>query len=194
MIKPMPQVVQPKRRRWTRAEYYRMADLGMFAGQRVELVGGEIVEMSAQKDTHVIAVALADEALSIALGTGFWVRIQAPLNLSIHDDPEPDLAVVAGAKRDYIGSANRVKALLVVEVSDTTLRFDRGKKARRYARARIADYWIVNLPAQQVEVYRDPALRDGRYLFAPPLIFKRGQSIIPLAAPNSAVKVDDLLP
>jgi Uma2 family endonuclease len=171
-----------------------MADLGLFRDQRVELVGGEIVEMAAQKDTHVIGVSLTAKAVSKAFGNGYWARIQSPLNLSLYDDPEPDVAVVRGSERDYIGSQNRVDALLVTEVSDTTLRHDRGKKSRRYARAGITDYWIVNLIAQQLEVYRDPAIRDARHQFAPALIFKPGQSVAPLAAPNSSVRVDDLLP
>ena len=127
----MTQLAAPKRHRWTRSEYYRMADMGFFLDKRVELVGGEIIEMAAQKDLHVIGVALAEKAAAAAFGAGYWPRTQAPLNLGVHDDPEPDVAVVIGSARDYIGSKNRVDPLLVIEVSDTTLRHDRVKKARR---------------------------------------------------------------
>jgi Uma2 family endonuclease len=106
-----------------------MADAGLFRGQRVELIGGDIVEMVAQKDTHVIGVSLAAKTIASAFGVGFWVHTQAPLNLGKKDDPEPDVAVVPGSERDYIGSQNRADALLVVEVSDTTLAYDRGRKA-----------------------------------------------------------------
>ncbi len=141
-----------------------------------------------------LAWPLPPKRLGRRLARGIGSEPKSPLNLGKYDDPEPDVAVVRGSGRDYLGSDNRVDALLVVEVSDTTLRFDRGKKALRYARAGIADYWVVNLRAEQLEVYREPALREGRHQFAPALILKRGQSIAPLAAPNDPVRVDDLLP
>jgi Uma2 family endonuclease len=171
-----------------------MADAGLFRGQRVELVGGEIVEMAAQKDTHVIGVSLAAKTIVSAFGVGFWVRTQAPLNLGKKDDPEPDVAVVPGSERDYIGSQNRADALLVVEVSDTTLAYDRGRKARRYARAGIGDYWIVNILDQQLEVYRDPVRRGIHFQFGSVKILRRGEAIAPLAVPQSQIRVDDLLP
>jgi Uma2 family endonuclease len=190
----MTQLTAPKRHRWTRSEYYRMAEIGFFRDQRVELVGGEVIEMAAQKDTQVIGVSLAAKAVGMAFGGSYWVRTQAPLNLGKHDDPEPDVAVVIGSERDYVGSDNRVQALLVIEVSDTTLRLDRSKKTFRYARAGIVDYWIVNLIAGQLEVYRDPQRRGARYEYAPAIILQRGQTIAPLAAPQSQIRVDDLLP
>jgi Uma2 family endonuclease len=117
-----------------------------------------------------------------------------PLNLGVHDDPEPDVAVVIGSARDYIGSKNRVDPLLVIEVSDTTLRHDRVKKGRRYARAGIRDYWIVNLVDGQLEVYRNPHRSGLHFTYDQALVFFKGQSLPPLAAPNSPIKVDDLLP
>jgi Uma2 family endonuclease len=190
----MTQLATPKRHRWTRSEYYRMADMGFFLDKRVELVGGEVIEMAAQKDLHVVGVALAEKAAAAAFGAGYWPRTQAPLNLGVHDDPEPDLAVVIGSARDYIGSKNRVDPLLVIEVSDTTLRHDRVKKVRRYARAGIRDYWIVNLVDHQLEVYRNPHRSGLHFTYDPALVFFRGQSIAPLAAPQSQIRVDDLLP
>ena len=190
----MTQLACPKRHRWTRSEYYRMAEIGLFRDRRVELVGGEVVEMAAQKETHVIGVSLAAKAVSLAFGNGFWARVQAPLNLGPRDDPEPDVAVVVGSERDYIGSKNRVDALLVIEVSDTTLLFDRRRKSHRYARAGIRDYWIVNLLEQQLEVYRNVVLEKKRHRYASTTIRRRGESIAPLAAPQSPSAVDDLLP
>src|SRR5690348_16142661 len=109
----MTQLAAPKRHRWTRSEYYRMAEIGLFKDKRVELVGGEIIEMAAQEDLHVVSVGLAEDAVLAAFGKGYWPSIQAPLNLGPHDDPEPDVAVVIGSKRDYVGSKNRVDPLLV---------------------------------------------------------------------------------
>src|SRR5205085_11511702 len=122
---------------------------------------------------------------------------QSPLNLDKYDDPEPEVAVVVGSERDYVGSDNRADALLVIEVSDTTLAFDRGRKARRYARAGIADYWIVNLPDRRLEVYRNP-MPDGAALFGwrygSAQALGPGERISPLALPGAAVTVADLLP
>ncbi len=150
--------------------------------------------MPAQKDTHVIAVSLTAKAVATAFGEGFWVRTQAPLNLGKHDEPEPDVAVVAGSERDYLGSDNRATALLVIEVSDTTLAFDRGRKARRYARAGITDYWIVNLPDRRLEVYRDPKRQGATYGFGTLAVFGEGEAVTPVAAPAHSVRVADLLP
>src|SRR5437764_5029866 len=98
------QLAEPRKRRWTRAEYHRMADLGLFRGQRVELLAGEVVQMAAQKDTHVIGVSLTAKALAKAFGDGFWPRTQAPLNIDRYSEPEPDVTVVPGSERDYLGS------------------------------------------------------------------------------------------
>lgn len=187
-------LAEPKRRRWTRAEYHRMSDLGLFRGQRVELLGGEVVEMPAQKDTHVIAVSLTAKALAKAFGDGFWVRTQAPLNIDRYNEPEPDVAVVVGSERDYVGSENRADALLVVEVSDTTLGYDRGRKARRYARAGIADYWIVNLVDRRLEVRRGPQRRGRAYQYADVSVYGPGVKLAPLVVPKSPIRVVDLLP
>src|SRR5439155_3890171 len=111
----------PRRRRWTRDEYYRLAEIGFFRDQRVELVDGEIVQMPPQKNFHVIGIDLVHQALQKAFGPGHWVRIQAPLHLRPNSAPEPDLAVVRGSSRDYAATDHPTSALLVVEVSDTTL-------------------------------------------------------------------------
>lgn len=171
-----------------------MADWGMFHGQRVELVGGKVVTMSPQRDTHVISVSLTAKAVGSAFGPGFWARTQAPLNLGRHDDPEPDVVVVVGSERDYIGSDNRIQPLLVIEVSDTTLAFDRGRKARRYARAGIADYWIVNLQDRRLEVYRNPVLQGRRYRYQSIQSLGEQDVVSPLAKPAATIRVSDLLP
>jgi Uma2 family endonuclease len=184
----------PRKRRWTSGEYQRMADAGFFRDQRVELLHGQVIEMAPQRDTHVIAVALAAEALEKSFGLGFWVRVQAPVYLHTLDVPEPDIAVVIGSKRDYLGSKNRVDPLLVVEVSDTTLAIDRGVKLRRYARAGIADYWIVDLVNRKLEVHRQPRKVGTKFEFTGVRVFSAEESVSPLAASNAPVRVADLLP
>jgi Uma2 family endonuclease len=184
----------PRQRRWTSDEFQKLADAGFFRDQRVELLRGQVIEMAPQRDTDVVAVALAAKAIEKAFGEGYWVRQQAPMHLNKLDVPEPDLAVVRGSERDYLGSGNRVSPLLVVEVSDTSLAYDRGVKLRRYARREVQEYWIVDLVHGKLEVYRQPRATAGKYGFAKSQILTSQQAIAPLAAPRASVAVKDLLP
>src|ERR1700676_210653 len=154
----LAQTVEPRPRRWTKAEYYQIAAMGWFDGKRVELVEGEIMVFSPQKFIHYAVTDQVAERLRKAFGIGFWVRLQAPLGLGSRSEPEPDVSVVAGARTDYTDHPST--ALLVVEISDTTLANDLGRKASLYARAGLPDYWIVNLVDEQVEVFRNPIV-DG---------------------------------
>lgn len=179
---------------WSLAEYRQMADLGWFQGERVELIGGEVVVMNAQRFSHYAAIDKTIEALEVAFGTGYWVRSQAPLICFPSSEPEPDVSVVAGSRDDY--RDHPTTAVLVVEVSDTTLAHDRGRKASLYAQAGIADYWIVNLVDNVVEVRRspipDPAEPFG-HRFADMVTYRAGQCVMPMAI-RATVLVDDLLP
>ena len=152
--------------------------------------------MTPQKSPHAAAVTLVQEALRVVLGIGCHVRTQLPLALDPASEPEPDVAVVHGAPRDY-RDAHPATALLLVEVADTTLAFDRGWKSSLYARAGVADYWIVNLVDRVLEVYRDrrpePAARYG-WTYATVRRFDSEEGIVPLAAPTARVAVRDLLP
>jgi len=122
-------------RRWSRSDYDKMMEAGIFApGERVELIDGEIVEMSPQHSAHSTAVSLSAEALCTAFGAGFDVRTRMPLALDLYSEPEPDVAVVPGSPRDY-RDAHPTTALLVVEVADSTEAYDRDQKGSLYARA-----------------------------------------------------------
>jgi Uma2 family endonuclease len=189
--------LEPQKKRWTTDEYYELADLGWFRDQRVELIDGEIIEMPPQKDTHFMAIGLTAEALAKAFGDGYWVRIQGPLHLGESSEPEPDVAVVKGTIRDYAGAGHPTAALLVVEVSDTTLRYARGDKASFYAAHGIADYWVVNLRERRLEVYRDPIADTKQrfgYRFENIVHYSQAETAALLAAPAAAVVVADLLP
>ena len=189
-------VESPKEHRWTYEEYQRMADVDSFLNRRVELLGGKIIDMAAQKDLHAVAVGKSQRAAERAFGPGFWGRPQLPLHLDRWSGPEPDVAVVPGAPDDYVGKGHPKSALLIIEVSDTTLSYDRKKKGPRYARAGYADYWIVNLIDQCVEVYRkpvqDPSARLG-WRYADVSVLKPPASLTPLAA-ASPILIADLLP
>jgi Uma2 family endonuclease len=189
--------VGPRRRLWTRKEYYRLSALGFFRGQRVELIEGVIVQMPAQKNFHPLTITLAQDALRAAFGPGYWVRVQASLDLRPYSVPDPDLAVVKGNPRDYQTPKNPRTALLLVEVSDTTLRYDRVVKFSLYALVGIADYWIINLVDRQLEVYRNPVPDKSQkygWGYADEMILTAADFATPLAAPQARVAVADLLP
>src|SRR5437773_1769612 len=134
------QVAEPKVRLWTRTEYHQMADLGWFDGQRAELVEGEIVVLSPQKFGHGATTDRVTELLKALLGGEFWVRMQLPIAIGEISEPEPDVSVVPGKREDYTDHPKG--ASLIIEVSDTTLIYDRGKKLKLYAKAGVYEYWI----------------------------------------------------
>jgi Uma2 family endonuclease len=177
--------------RLTVKDYHALGDSGAFEGQRVELLNGKIVKMPPKKDAHSIVTSLVAKQLRAVFDDqSFWVRTQEPLTLNNGSEPEPDIAVVEGSELTWLGKGHPRTALLVVEVSDSTLRYDRTTKAIAYARADISDYWVVNLVDRQLEVYRKSA---GKRYDAP-LILKPGQSIAPLAMKSKKIKVSELLP
>ncbi|HTN77292.1 MAG TPA: Uma2 family endonuclease [Pirellulaceae bacterium] len=178
---------EPRPKRWSREEYARLFDEGFFAGQRVELIDGEILLMSPQGPDHASTIELVAEAVRAKFGDAYWVRIQMPLALSKFNEPEPDIAVVKGTPRTV--RQHPESALLVVEVSGSTRNFDRGVKAREYALAGIQDYWVVDLAATQIIVHREPA--EGQYRAITE--HRRGDAITLLACPESAIQVADLL-
>jgi len=190
------EIPNPRSRRWTVEQYDRLAQLGFFQNERVELIEGRIITMSAQLEPHCAGVSLAGRALETAFGPGFWVRRQNPLQLSKRSKPEPDLAVVRGTEQDYIESGTPRTALLVVEVSDSTLRYDRGRKAGLYAKYKIADYWVLNLVDRQLEVHRDPIAdpkQRFRFRFRDVRIFSADDSVIALSC-SSVIPVAQLFP
>ncbi len=193
-IEDEPTPEEPTPRRWTREEYYRMGDLGFFHRQRVELIEGEIFVLSPQSWPHASTVDRVAGVLRRMLGTDFWVLTKFPLNLGT-SDPEPDVSVVLGRREDY--NDHPTTAVLIVEVSESSLDYDRTRKASLYARAGIADYWIVNLVNNQLEVRRDPRPDPSQHYghgygslttLVPPAV------VNPLAASQVSLAVADLLP
>jgi Uma2 family endonuclease len=181
-------------RRFTKREYYRMGELGFFRGQRVELIEGRIMVMSPQGPVHSGVVDKVAEILRGVFAQGYWVRSQLPVDLGQPTEPEPDVSVVVGSRADYT-QAHPTSAVLIVEVSDSTLSYDRNRKGSLYARAGVQDYWIVNIVQHQLEVYRapipDPRRRYGhRYSSRTDLL--PGASVTPLALPGASVLVADL--
>jgi Uma2 family endonuclease len=187
----------PARRRFTRQEYQRLGELGLFEGERLELIDGEIVcKMTPQHSPHAAAIRRVEEALRAAFGQGFDVRVQLPLALAQHSEPEPDVSVVAGSFADY-EREHPASAVLVVEVADSTLRFDRSAKASLYAAAEIPEYWIVNLAERVVELHSEPRPDASQRFGAGYGVVRslgEGDSLQPTRARGEAIRVSDLLP
>ena len=184
-------------RHFTRAEYDRLIDLGFLdEDEPIELLGGELVVKEPQATRHATSVSLVQQALQRAFGSGWLVRAQLPIALDDDSEPEPDACVVPGVARHYRHDHPK-RPVLVVEVADESLARDRGRKASVYARAGVADYWIVNLRGRVLEVYRRP-IRSARASFGWRYghVERFGPKAIvsPLAAPGARIPVADLLP
>jgi Uma2 family endonuclease len=182
-------------RRWSREEYDRMITAGIFQpDERVELIEGEIIAMTPQGSGHATAVRLVEDALRRLFSMGFDVRVQMPLALGPDSEPEPDIAVVVGQPRDYRDEHPRT-AVLVVEVSDSTLALDRERKAALYARAGIQEYWLLNLMERCLEVFQAPQAigsPDARYHSRH--VARAGESVSPIGCPTASLSLTDLLP
>lgn len=188
--------LDPRAFRWTRDEYYRVAELGVFDGHRVELIDGEVLEMSPPGSPHSVMVELVRRAVQSAFGSEYWVRTEQPLNLFLDAAPQPDISVVRGEPRDFLDEHPQT-ALLVVEVAESSLDFDSSRKAALYAQAGIDEYWIVNLVDERLDVFRNPVVDANVQFgasFSSTRSFRRGESVSPLAAPQSIVRVAELLP
>lgn len=188
---------ETRTRRFSRAEYDRLIDLGVFQpGEPIELIGGELIVAEPQGEAHYTAIRKTAKALEAAFGPGWEVRTQGPIGLDDDSEPEPDVAVVPGAPEDY-AREHPSRPVLTVEVSESSLAIDRHHKGSVYARAGLADYWIVNLVDRVLEVYRDPvpdsAARFG-WRYGRRETFDASARATPLAAPASSIAVSQLLP
>ncbi len=196
--KPPP--VPPRPFRFTREQYYELDRLGYFNHTRVELIYGEIVEMSPVNWPHAMGVGLVAEVLSVAFGSGYWVSSQQPFwipNTAPASLPQPDAAVIAGKRRDY--ADHPTAAALLVEVSDATLNYDLTTKAEMYATAGVPEYWGLDVEGRQLHVFRDPAplplpTELTTTAYRTHLTLGPADHVSPLAAPSASVLVSDLLP
>lgn len=191
-----PQAEMPHPYRWTREQFYEMGDAGLFEGQRVILVEGEVLRMPPIGPQHQGLTIVIGHVRRRVFGNSFMVREQGPFDIGAATDPEPDLAVVEGEMHDFLG-AYPTKAALIVEVSVSTLAYDRAEKAGLYAGVGIEDYWIVHPAGRQVEVYRRPqAISEKPFGFGygEMTTLKKGDMLAPLARPEANIAVGDLLP
>ncbi|MEO7717655.1 MAG: Uma2 family endonuclease [Capsulimonas sp.] len=192
-ITETPEANAPAPHRWTREDYYRLGDLGFFPPDvRVELIDGEIIEtMSPQKTPHTVTLHAVVHALRAAFGGDTYIREQSPMTLADTSEPEPDILVAQGTFHDYKDRhPGPAETHLLVEVSDSTLAYDRTRKAALYAAASVTEYWIADVSARTLEVRRLP--QSGAYQETE--IYDATQTVTPLAAPAASILVGDLFP
>ena len=184
-------------RRWSRAEYEKLIDLGVFQpGDAIELIGGELMVAEPQGTAHYTAIRKTAKALEAAFGPGWEVRTQGPIGLDEESEPEPDVAVVPGGPDDY-RSAHPSRPALTVEVAESSLGADRERKGSLYARAGLPDYWVLNLVDRVLEVYREPAVDSAApfgWHYTRRQVFDASAWVTPLATPCSSIPVANLLP
>lgn len=192
---PVQRQIPPRPKRWTTSEFHKIGDKGVFEGENLILVNGEILVMPAAGGPHDVALTLLDDSIRKVFAVGFVSRCQMSLVLGKSIDPVPDMAVVAGSARDFL--MKPTTAVLVVEVSDSSLDYDIVDKASLYASAGISDYWVVDLVNRQLIVFRDPqadATKPFQFGYANVTTHQPGQSVSPLAAAGATVAVTDLMP
>ncbi len=172
-------------------DYYRMVDAGILGeNDRVELIEGEIVEMSPIGRKHMACVDRANDLFTSSFKGRALVSVQHPLRLNDYNEPQPDI-VVLKPRADYYASKSHTPedTFLVVEVSDTTLRYDRNVKLPLYAATGVFEVWIENLKEDLLLVCREPAGKTYKI----ELTLQRGDSVSPLAFPDVVFKIEDLL-
>lgn len=184
-------MIAPNPFRFTVERYDAMIDAGIFGeNDAVELIRGEIIPKMPIGDRHSACLMRLNEHLVQAIGKRAMFGIQNPIVFP-DSEPEPDISVVQRKDNYYADGKPRAgDVLLVIEVADSSLEFDREDKLPIYAEAGIAEYWIVNLIEDTVEVYRDPA--DDSYRSH--RLAKRGETVTLLALPDVSIAVNDILP
>jgi Uma2 family endonuclease len=184
-------------RRFTRAEYERLIDLGVFQpGEAIELIGGELMVAEPQGAPHYTAIRKTAKALEAAFGPEWEVRTQGPIGLDDESEPEPDVAVVPGGADDY-ARAHPSRPVLTVEVAETSLALDRQRKGSLYARAGLPDYWVLNLVDRVLEVYREPVADSAApfgWRYGRAEVLDASAEVAPLAAPETRIPISRLLP
>ena len=177
-------------RRWTRAEYDRLIELGVFQpGERLELLDGWLVLREPQGTGHSAAIRRVLAVLRRTLGEEWQIDSQLPVALDDLSEPEPDVFVVPRDPNNYLDE-HPSHPLLIVEVAASSYRIDHEYKASLYARASLPEYWIVDLVHEAVEVHRE---RHGWHYRSVETL-RPPASVAPLLAPDHSIAVTDLLP
>lgn len=178
-------------RRFTVDEYHQMAEMGILKeGDRVELINGEIIEMSAISSRHAAGVKRLSRLLNRLIGDAAIIGVQDPIQLNDYSEPEPDISLLKPRADFYVQSHPKPEDVwLVIEVAESSAVRDRIVKMPAYANAQIAELWIVDLQGDLIEVYRDPVA--GSYQSTQQA--RRGETLTPQSFPSVNLKVDEML-
>ncbi|MEM1304869.1 MAG: Uma2 family endonuclease, partial [Planctomycetota bacterium] len=177
-------------------EYHRLGEQGFFDGRRVELINGEILEVSPQSHDHFWSIEGLRELLAeVFPRSGFWIRTQGPVEANEASEPEPDLAVIRGSFRE--ATRHPSTALLAIEVAKTSQAIDKNTKADLYASAKIEDYWVLDLDRRELTVFRKPvqeAASPSGWRYTLTEVIAESGTVKPLAAGEATLKIADMLP
>ncbi|MBF2066566.1 MAG: Uma2 family endonuclease [Calothrix sp. C42_A2020_038] len=177
---------------WTVEDYHRMIDVEILTEEhKVELLEGQIIEISAHQPPHVVSTQKTWKLLHRKLGDRAEIRVQVPVTLQPKSEPEPDVAVVRLDPGEYInGHPTPDDIFLIVEVADRTLTKDCTTKARTYAKAKIPEYWVVDVKSQQLYVFREP----GKDNYIQQTILDINAKLSLLTFPDVEIEVKQLFP
>jgi Uma2 family endonuclease len=184
----------PRPRRWTRDEYYQLAEFGIIGPEeRLDLIDGQILRHTRPiTPQHSTSLHYVRRSAEVAFGPGYFVTSRRPLFIDEYNEPEPDIIIADGTMDDYEDHhPGPSEVRLVIEVSDTSLRFDRKRKTSVYARAGIPEYWIVNLQTRQLIVQRSPSAKGA---YSESMELGDGDTVTPLHAPTATIAVSELFP
>jgi len=186
-----PPPAEPPRKRWTRQECVALETSGIWAQQHLELIEGELISKMGKKRPHANAIAVVHAWLLRVFGEQY-VNQEAPIDVAPEDnptnEPEPDLIVLSKPSREFQDNPQPADLRLVVEISDSTLGFDLTTKARLYARARIVEYWVVDISGRRIIVHRDP--QEGKYRSI--VAYAEQENVKPLASQDHEFWVAEL--
>lgn len=172
------------RKVWTREEAHALVDLGFPNADKWELIGGELIDKMGKNRPHVIWQGRIHTWLQVVFGND-RVEFESPSDVAAedntHNEPEADLKVLKRPSQDYASNPQPEDILLLIEISDSTVRFDLGPKAKLYARAGIAEYWVLDIPGRRLVVHREP--EGGRYRSV--VAYEAHEEVAPLAAPEA---------
>lgn len=182
----------PARRRFSIDEYYCLGEAGVLRPEeRTELIAGEVMSMPAVGPGHAEGGSKVERAFHRRVGDDVVVRSRYPIRLPDNTEPQPDIALVRRRPEGYKAAHPRPEdILLVIEVADSSLTYDRDTKLPLYAAAGIAEAWLMNLPADRIEVHRDPSPAGYRSV----TLVGRDGTLTPLAFPELVVPSAELLP
>lgn len=182
--------LQP-RHRWTVAEYHRMGEVGLLnEDSRVELIDGEIVEMAPIGSSHGGNVNRFIRLFSKVIGDKAIVAAQNPVVLGGYSEPEPDIALLRWQADDYVQSHPHPEdVLLLIEVSDSTLRYDRDVKIPLYAKNGIPEVWLLDIPNRKLEIYREPTNGEYRQRDC-----RQTGKIAPVLCPDAVIDLAEVFP